>query len=115
MKQTWDVFCTVVDNFGDVGVCWRLARQLVKEHGMAVRLWLDDLGALAAIWTGVNEGQCTQSIEGVIVSVWRDAVEWSNTQAADVVVEAFACNIPQGYINQMLVKKRSGGGGTALD
>ena len=110
MKQTWDVFCTVVDNFGDVGVCWRLARQLVKEHGVAVRLWLDDLGALAAIWTGVDEGRCTQSIEGVIVSAWHDAVEWSNIQAADVVVEAFACNIPQGYVNQMLIKKRSKGG-----
>ena len=26
------MFCRVVDNFGDAGVCWRLARQLVAEH-----------------------------------------------------------------------------------
>ena len=31
--QRWDIFCTVVDNYGDIGVCWRLARQLVAEHG----------------------------------------------------------------------------------
>ncbi|WP_187492385.1 elongation factor P maturation arginine rhamnosyltransferase EarP, partial [Pantoea agglomerans] len=26
MKVTWDIFCTVVDNYGDIGVTWRLAR-----------------------------------------------------------------------------------------
>ena len=24
----WDIFCTVIDNYGDAGVCWRLASQL---------------------------------------------------------------------------------------
>ena len=38
-----DIFCSVVDNYGDIGVCWRLARQLANEHGLAVRLWVDDL------------------------------------------------------------------------
>jgi hypothetical protein len=28
-----DLFCAVIDNFGDIGVCWRLARQLTSEHG----------------------------------------------------------------------------------
>ncbi|HET9045379.1 MAG TPA: elongation factor P maturation arginine rhamnosyltransferase EarP, partial [Casimicrobiaceae bacterium] len=41
--QRWDVFCKVVDNFGDAGVCWRLARQLVAEHDLAVTLWIDVL------------------------------------------------------------------------
>jgi hypothetical protein len=27
----WDIFCCVVDNFGDIGVTWRLARQLEQE------------------------------------------------------------------------------------
>ncbi|MFN3587309.1 MAG: elongation factor P maturation arginine rhamnosyltransferase EarP, partial [Moraxellaceae bacterium] len=33
-----DLFCTVIDNYGDLGVCWRLARQLAAEHGVAVTL-----------------------------------------------------------------------------
>ncbi|HZW22033.1 elongation factor P maturation arginine rhamnosyltransferase EarP, partial [Noviherbaspirillum sp.] len=37
------LFCKVVDNFGDIGICWRLARQLQHEHGIAVTLWVDDL------------------------------------------------------------------------
>jgi hypothetical protein len=43
--RSWDIFCTVIDNFGDIGVCWRLARQLAQEHGHAVRLWVDDLAS----------------------------------------------------------------------
>ena len=37
-----DIFCVVVDNYGDAGVCWRLACQLAGEHGWRVRLWIDD-------------------------------------------------------------------------
>ena len=37
------IFCKVVDNYGDIGICWRLARQLQREHGVAVILWVDDL------------------------------------------------------------------------
>ncbi len=48
-KTRWDIFCTVVDNYGDIGVTWRLARQLVAEHGLAVRLWVDDLRAFERI------------------------------------------------------------------
>ncbi|MGF7189638.1 elongation factor P maturation arginine rhamnosyltransferase EarP [Robbsia andropogonis] len=35
------LFCRVVDNFGDAGVCWRLARQLRREYGWRVRLYID--------------------------------------------------------------------------
>ena len=37
----WHLFCAIVDNLGDIGVCWRLARQLIAEHGVAVTLWID--------------------------------------------------------------------------
>jgi hypothetical protein len=42
----WDLFCHVVDNFGDIGVCWRLAADLAAR-GDTVRLWVDDASALA--------------------------------------------------------------------
>ena len=37
----WDLFCRVIDNFGDIGVCWRLAADLAAR-GETVRLWVDD-------------------------------------------------------------------------
>ena len=43
MPLSCDIFCAVVDNYGDIGVCWRLARQLANERGIEVRLWVDDL------------------------------------------------------------------------
>jgi hypothetical protein len=46
LRATWDVFCSVVDNHGDAGVCWRLAADLASR-GIAVRLWIDDARALA--------------------------------------------------------------------
>ena len=41
----WDIFCKVIDNHGDIGVCWRLATQLAAR-GHEVRLWVDDAAAL---------------------------------------------------------------------
>ena len=52
----WDIFCRVVDNFGDAGVCWRLARQLAREHGLAVTLWIDDVGEPRAVRPGPGAG-----------------------------------------------------------
>ena len=45
-RKQWDIFCNVVDNFGDIGVCWRLACNLAAR-GKRVRLWVDDVSPLA--------------------------------------------------------------------
>ncbi|MGA0006260.1 MAG: elongation factor P maturation arginine rhamnosyltransferase EarP, partial [Burkholderiaceae bacterium] len=37
-SRRWDIYCWVIDNYGDVGVCWRLARALVAR-GHEVRLF----------------------------------------------------------------------------
>ncbi|MCB1801161.1 MAG: elongation factor P maturation arginine rhamnosyltransferase EarP, partial [Gammaproteobacteria bacterium] len=44
--KSWDIFCSAVDNYGDVGVSWRLARQLAHEFELDVRLFVDDLQVL---------------------------------------------------------------------
>ena len=51
MKQvvSCDIFCNVIDNYGDIGVSWRLARQLANEFGLAVRLWVDDLASFVRL------------------------------------------------------------------
>jgi hypothetical protein len=41
----WDIFCKVIDNHGDIGVCWRLSAQLAAR-GEKVRLWVDHAAAL---------------------------------------------------------------------
>ena len=101
MKQRWDIFCNVVDNFGDIGVCWRLARQLTLEHGLAVRLWVDDLASFARIAPDADPVAEQQWLRGVEVCHWRQS--FAVVEPADVVIEAFACELPDAYTAAMAV------------
>lgn len=99
MRTSWDIFCSVIDNFGDIGVTWRLARQLVAEHGQQVRLWVDNLDAFCRLCPEASPIAGVQEYEGVAIHHWpRD---WQPVQAADVVIEAFACHLPAAYIEAM--------------
>ncbi len=69
----WDIFCAVVDNYGDVGVAWRLARQLAREHGIGVRLWVDHLAPLARLAPQVDAATSLQTVLGVEVRRWDRA------------------------------------------
>lgn len=99
-QPRWDIFCVVIDNYGDIGVCWRLARQLVAEHGMAVRLWVDELHALQKIQPATRI-QARQMLAGVEVCQWLPETDFSQVEVAAVVVEAFACDIPPDYLARM--------------
>jgi len=97
--RTWDIFCTVIDNYGDIGVSWRLARSLAREHGAQVRLWVDDLAALQRIRPDSRFDLERQPCDGVMVCAWR--VPFALTTPAEVVVEAFGCELPESYVAAM--------------
>jgi uncharacterized repeat protein (TIGR03837 family) len=99
MRATWDIFCNVVDNYGDIGIAWRLARGLVREHGQTVRLWVDDLGAFRHIWPAIATAVDQQTCEGVTVCTWH--APFAPVDPAQVVVEAFGCALPESYLNAM--------------
>jgi uncharacterized repeat protein (TIGR03837 family) len=99
MKATWDIFCTVVDNYGDIGVTWRLARQLAAEHPFSVRLWVDDLQPFLRLCPGADSRAEQQWQEGVSVCYWSK--NWRPVEPADVVIEAFACRLPPAFIEEM--------------
>jgi uncharacterized repeat protein (TIGR03837 family) len=88
----WHLFCRVVDNLGDAGVCWRLARQLAAEHALDVTLWIDDLKALTRL--APETAVCRIGPDRVSVRHWDDAASFA-TLAADVVVAAFAADLPE--------------------
>lgn len=96
---SWDIFCSVVDNYGDIGVTWRLARQLAGEHRQQVRLWVDDLAAFVRICPTADGAVVSQQQSAVEICLWPKP--WRDTGAADVVVEAFACEMPAAYIEAM--------------
>ena len=95
----WDIFCTVVDNYGDIGTCWRLAQQLAHEHEADVRLWVDQLQGFAQLCPAVSTTADQQRVGPVEIRHWRS--DFPQVEAADVVIEAFACEVPESYIAAM--------------
>jgi uncharacterized repeat protein (TIGR03837 family) len=94
-RRQWDIFCKVIDNFGDIGVCWRLSADLAAR-GEQVRLWVDDASALRwmapAGAVNVEVLPWCQSIESTAVSALLAK------QPSDVLIEAFGCDIPPEFL-----------------
>lgn len=90
-KPSWDIFCRVVDNFGDIGVSWRLAHQLADAHALNIRLWVDDID-LAARFSGAGHAS---------VTLMHWTTESCFSQASEVVIETFSCGIPSLYQQAM--------------
>ena len=91
----WDIFCRVIDNLGDAGVCWRLSCDLASR-GETVRLWIDEPAPLA--W--MAPGGC----EGVTVIPWTEPER--DAAPGDVVVEAFGCDPPAAFVARMAQRER---------
>ena len=103
-NNRWDIFCKIVDNYGDIGVCWRLSQQLAHEHHLQVRLFIDDIPAAKKIVTALNCAKKSQIINGVEICVWPTLESSAETKSADVVLETFSCELPDFYVHQMLLK-----------
>ncbi|MBI5429028.1 MAG: elongation factor P maturation arginine rhamnosyltransferase EarP [Nitrosomonadales bacterium] len=104
VTSSCDIFCNVIDNFGDIGVCWRLARQLANEHGLSVRLWVDDPGSFSKLCPGADISLDTQRCRDVEVCRWSKP--FPDVHPAGLVIEAFACKLPQRYIEAMAAQAR---------
>jgi uncharacterized repeat protein (TIGR03837 family) len=94
--RLWDIFCTVIDNHGDLGMCWRLTRQLLAQ-GQSVRLWVDDASALS--WMAPE----APTLPNLQVLPWAAASQsevLSRLKPADVWIEAFGCTLPETFVAQ---------------
>jgi uncharacterized repeat protein (TIGR03837 family) len=92
----WDLFCRVIDNHGDLGVCWRLAADL-GARGERVRLWVDDASALA--W------MAPRGAPGVVLGAWPPG--GVDASPGEVVVEAFGCALPPAFVARMAAAGRA--------
>ncbi len=102
LAYRWDIFCRVIDNYGDIGVCWRLAADLARR-GAQVRLWVDDPAALAWMAPEALSGDWP----GVLLMPWNDASDTrvlDTLEPANVWIEAFGCEIPLPFVSHHLAK-----------
>jgi len=103
LHHHWYIFCTVVDNSGDIGVSWRLAKQLVAEYDIPINLWVDDLLSFSHILPMLDPHKSKQIFNGVNIFQWNNPLDIEFT-AGSVVIEAFACELPsqiKSIINQL--------------
>jgi uncharacterized repeat protein (TIGR03837 family) len=105
-----DIFCVVVDNYGDAGVCWRLARQLAVEYGWQVRLFIDNPAPLDLLApdhfqspVAVAPWPCDMSPDESAGSALSES---GFKPPVDVVIEAFACELPTTYIAAMARREK---------
>lgn len=98
----WDIFCRVIDNHGDLGVCWRLARDLAAR-GHEVRLWVDDASALqwmAPCGMPAPDSRIPSDCR-IQVLDWQAASDMRILQRlkpAQVWIEAFGCDLPEVFV-----------------
>jgi uncharacterized repeat protein (TIGR03837 family) len=90
----WDIFCRVIDNHGDAGVCWRVAAELAAR-GESVRLWIDEPALVAAL--------APQGAPGVEVIAWGEPPPAH--EPGDVVIEAFGCDPPASFVARMATRR----------
>ena len=89
-----DIFCEVIDNYGDVGVAYRLARELKRIYpNKELRFIINQTEELNLI-------KKNDDIDDIIVIDYKDVHKIG--QPADLVIETFACNIPEIYMNKAL-------------
>ena len=92
------IFCNVIDNFGDIGVSLRLARVLHRELGWQVHLWTDDVSALRALCPDLPDIPCVH--QDIHVRTWHsEAADIDTAPVPDVVIETFACDLPENVLH----------------
>ena len=96
-----DIFCRVIDNFGDIGVTWRLVRQLQREHDWRIRLWVDDLNSFQRLEPRVTVAT-TQNIDGIEIVHWS---HFTDVTPAPIVIATFSCDLPEQYVENMRAQR----------
>lgn len=99
-----DLFCQVIDNLGDIGVMWRLARQLASEKQWEIRLWVDKIESLAQIQPDIHPSRPQQFWQTIDVRRWPEP--WQHTAPCEIAIAGFSCPLPNDYL-AALSKRRS--------
>lgn len=96
-----DIFCEIIDNFGDIGVVYRISKELKKIfQNVRIRIVLNRIEEFKAINKKVKDTDY-QEIDGLICVTEKYVKDNIKTfGVSDVFIEAFGCNVPEEYVKQ---------------
>ncbi|MDO5576746.1 MAG: elongation factor P maturation arginine rhamnosyltransferase EarP, partial [Fibrobacter sp.] len=92
-----DIFCHVIDNYGDAGVVYRFAKEIKKcLHDCDIRVFIDNIETLSSIEPLVDRSKQVQKVGSItfINSHELTSEMVKRLGIAEVLIEAFACEIP---------------------
>ncbi len=106
------VLCKVVDNFGDIGVCWRMCRRLkLINPDINLSLIVDDLEAFKRICSQIKVDEKAQVFQGITIYNWKE-YEYcfsefikNDGEKMDVILECFQCGRPD-WMEEILFEKK---------
>ncbi|WP_022933394.1 elongation factor P maturation arginine rhamnosyltransferase EarP [Treponema bryantii] len=108
------ILCKVVDNFGDIGVAWRLCRRLAKiQSKYKICLVVDDLEAFAKIESSVITGAAKQSIniDDIEIFPWNnnelchEVFSQNDGERLALILELFQCGRPD-WMERILFEEK---------
>lgn len=86
-----DIFCQVIDNYGDVGVAYRLAREFKRVYPNK---------KLRFVINQIEELNLIRKSEDIEIILYKDISKIGNS--ADLIIESFGCEIPKEYMDKAL-------------
>lgn len=106
------VLCKVVDNYGDIGVCWRMSRRLKKIAPQnTISLVVDDLVSFNKICDSVDVKAAVQTVEGVEIFDWNKAdvcheqFSLNDGERLSFILECFQCGRPD-WMEKILFEEK---------
>ncbi len=97
--------CKVIDFFGDIGVAWRIAKQLKIDFNIEVHLLVDDLVTTKRLITSIDLSLQKQTINGInICHCDFNEDSTSLPPPPDFVFNLFNIDLPHSY--KTLIKRK---------
>ncbi|WP_319200477.1 elongation factor P maturation arginine rhamnosyltransferase EarP [uncultured Ilyobacter sp.] len=101
MLKSIDIFCDIIDNFGDIGFVYRLAKEIKrKEKDSRVRVFLNDAETFSKINKNIIIGKKIQIIENISYydMTKMSSEDYKKAGNSEVAIEAYGCDIPETYL-----------------
>lgn len=99
-----DIFCKVIDNYGDAAFCWRLAKELAERHNCKIRLIINDFKILSQLqikYSHEHNLQKNSNLNQLISIIFWKNRKYIHFEGANLVIEAFACKLDEDYISEL--------------
>ncbi|MBD5410383.1 MAG: elongation factor P maturation arginine rhamnosyltransferase EarP [Treponema sp.] len=97
-KRSITLLCKIVDNFGDIGVVYRLANALSESSEFSLRLVVSDLSSFSKIAPKIDAQKDFQTLNGYQIFRWTAdtlCLQEFQRNPPDIIIECFQCGRPE--------------------